>query len=109
MKLYFPIESEKLFTSFRLYEPLVGLTSVLDNFDFTDIDLRALKTTLESEEFQQNIVGLILNSYPEKRRLIHIHIPKCAGTHLRARLELKYPTVRKGLGSRNLDPEAVAV
>jgi len=123
MKVAFPNEAQKLFTSFSFYQPLVGLASVLDNFDFTDVDLRDiscsvlgrdpeswlqtaasdyppsqfLKEALECEEFQQNIVRLILNAYPEKRRLIHIHIPKCAGTHLRARLEVKYPTVCRAL------------
>lgn len=123
MKVAFPNEAQKLFTSFCFYQPLAGLTSVLDNLDFTDIDHRNilysvlgrdpepwlrtaasdyspsefLKEALECEEFQQNIVRLILNAYPEKRRLIHIHIPKCAGTHLRARLEGKYPTVCRAL------------
>jgi hypothetical protein len=115
--------AHKLVSSFCLYQPIVGLTSVLDNFDFTESDItdifysvfsrdsksflypaasdfslsESLKEALESEEFQKNIVRLILTAYPEKRRLIHIHIPKCAGTHLRARLEVKYPTVCRAL------------
>src|ERR1700751_1192339 len=106
---------EKLFTSFCFYQPSAGVNSVLNNFDFTDLDphdiffatigrrpvswvktaesdcdpSELLRKTLECEEFQQNIVHLILDAYPDKRRLIHIHIPKCAGTHLRARLEVK--------------------
>ncbi len=127
MKVPFPNEARQLFTSFCYYQPLVGLTSILDNFDFTDIDIvdfiysvlgrdpkscvqtaasdyppsKSLKEALECEEFQQNIVRLLLNAYPEKRRLIHIHIPKCAGTHLRARLEVKYPTVCRALEATN--------
>jgi len=122
-KLLSPNMAHKLVSSFCLYQPTVGLMSVLDNFDFTESDIAAifysvfsrdsksffypaasdyslsasLKEALESEEFQQNIVRLILTAYPEKRRLIHIHIPKCAGTHLRARLEVKYPTVCRAL------------
>jgi len=115
--------ANKLVTSFCFYQPMVGLPSVLHNLDLTETDLTnlfypflrfdtqgllkpgapdcslsvSLKEAIESEEFQQNIVHLILSAYPEKRRLIHIHIPKCAGTHLRARLEVKYPTVCRAL------------
>jgi hypothetical protein len=64
-----------------------------------------LKEALECEEFQQNIVRLILNAYPEKRRFIHIHIPKCAGTHLRERLRVKYPTVCRTLESASWTPK----
>src|SRR5277367_4159847 len=123
MKIAFPNEAHKLLTPFCFYQRSVGLTSVLDNFDFTEVCFpyilswalgrdpdpwvqttlsdcspsEFLKEALECKEFQENIVRLILNAYPEKRRLIHIHIPKCAGTHLRARLEVKYPTVYRVL------------
>lgn len=127
----FPNIAHKFFTSFCFYPPMAELTSVLNNLYFTYSDLTGifysvlgrdpesllepaasdhspsefLKEALESEEFQQNIVRLILNAYPEKRRLIHIHIPKCAGTHLRARLEVKYPTVCRALESAIWTPK----
>jgi hypothetical protein len=36
---------------------------------------------LWSDEFQSRVIRLLLVSFPEKRRLIHIHIPKSAGSH----------------------------
>lgn len=131
----FPNTAHKLFASFCFYQPIAGLTSVLNNFYITNSDIPgifysvlgrdpesllepaasdyspsdSLKEALESEEFQQNVVRLILNAYPEKRRLIHIHIPKCAGTHLRARLEVKYPTVCRAMEAAILDPKALVV
>jgi hypothetical protein len=133
MKVPFPRDSQKLFTSFCFYEQSVGLASLLNRFDFTGIDLRdifysvlgrhpepwfqtaasdyspieLLKEALECEEFQQNIVRLLLNAYPEKRRLIHIHIPKCAGTHLSKRLRVKYPGVSKDLEVKSLTPKSL--
>jgi hypothetical protein len=130
MKIAFPNEAQKLLTSFWFYQP-VGLTSVLDTFVSTEVcfpnilrwalgwdpepwvqtalsdyyPTEFLKEALECEGVQQNIVRLILNAYPEKRRLIHIHIPKCAGTHLRARLEVKYPTVCRVLEEASWTPK----
>jgi hypothetical protein len=48
-----------------------------------------LSEMLLSEAFQVGLVPLFLRAFPEKRRLIFVHIPKCAGTdlsfHFRAR------------------------
>jgi hypothetical protein len=133
MKVPFPRDSQKLFTSFCFYERPVGLASVLNKFDFAGIDIgdiiysvlgrhpesslqtatsdyspiELLKEALECEEFQQNIVRLLLDAYPEKRRLIHIHIPKCAGTHLNVRLMVKYPRVSKYLEARSWTPRTL--
>ncbi len=122
-KVCFPNIAHKLVTSFCFYQPTAGLTPVLNKLNLTDSDISGmfglvlgldpepslgpaaphnspseyLRKILESEEFQRDVVRLILNAYPEKRRLIHIHIPKCAGTHLRARLEVRYPTVSRAL------------
>jgi hypothetical protein len=57
-----------------------------------------------SDRFRQNIVSLILNAHPDKKRLIAIHVPKCAGTHLRARLASRYPLVHKDLENRFWTP-----
>jgi hypothetical protein len=131
MKVPFPKESQKLLASFCFYEPSVGLASVLNKFDFAGVDIgdifysvlggypeswlqtaasdyspiELLKKALECEEFQQNIVRLLLNAYPEKRRLIHIHIPKCAGTHLNIRLMVKYPRVSRYLEDKSWTPK----
>ena len=48
-----------------------------------------------SDEFQSRLIHLLLESFPEKRRLIHIHIPKSAGTHFFARVARFYPCINK--------------
>jgi hypothetical protein len=37
---------------------------------------------LASREFQSGVVDSYIKAFPERRRLIFVHIPKCAGTHL---------------------------
>lgn len=58
---------------------------------------RLFEAALDSLEFQEGVVPLVLNAYPEKRRLIFIHILKCAGTDLIAHLSAKYPHVYRAL------------
>jgi hypothetical protein len=48
-----------------------------------------------SDEFQSHLIGLLLESFPEKRRLFHIHIPKSAGSHFFARIAPLYPCINK--------------
>lgn len=48
-----------------------------------------------SDEFQSRLIHLLLESFPEKRRLTHIHIPKSAGTHFFARVAPLYPCINK--------------
>ena len=53
---------------------------------------------------QPRIVEMILNAHPEKRRLIFVHVPKCAGTDLTANLGTRYPTVHQTLADPNWMP-----
>ena len=46
---------------------------------------------LSSPEFQTRIRELVVSAFPEKRRLINIHIAKCAGTDLEMALRRRYP------------------
>lgn len=46
---------------------------------------------LASEEFRKNIIPRFLEAFPEKQRLLFIHIPKTAGSELSARLTGQYP------------------
>jgi len=48
---------------------------------------------LYSDEFQSSIVWNVLNAFSEKRRLIFVHIPKCAGSDLAAQISKNTPTV----------------
>jgi hypothetical protein len=44
------------------------------------------KHALLSDEFQQQIIRQFLTAFPEKQRLVFLHIPKCAGTNLEIHL-----------------------
>ena len=55
-------------------------------------DTRAL-SSIAGEEFRKRIVALVLTAYPEKQRLIHIHIPKTAGSDLRDGLATVLPVI----------------
>ena len=53
--------------------------------------------TLNSEEFQTYIPWLLLSAFPEKRRMIFIHIPKCAGSDLIGNLSARFPYINTSL------------
>jgi hypothetical protein len=52
---------------------------------------------LLSGEFQGEIVERVLRAFPDKRRLVFIHVPKCAGTDLIEHLALRYPRLYEDL------------
>lgn len=52
---------------------------------------RDINNLLLSDDFQTNVIALFLMAFPEKKRLIFIHVPKCAGTDLSANLMKKVP------------------
>ncbi len=52
-----------------------------------------LSELLLSDAFQSNLLPILLRAFDEKRRLIFIHIPKCAGTDLSNKLKTRYPWV----------------
>lgn len=70
--------------------------------------LALASNALLSVEFQHRSVELLLKAFPEKRRLIHIHIPKSAGTDLRDALISRFPqihfnhTLREFIGPQEL-------
>ena len=51
----------------------------------------AFVKALTSPEFQARVREIVLLAFPEKRRLINIHIAKCAGTDLEVALRRRYP------------------
>jgi len=55
--------------------------------------LRSAKSWLYSSDFQGSVVAALLDAYPEKRRLVFVHIPKCAGSDLAILLERTLPRV----------------
>jgi len=50
---------------------------------------------LSSPEFANRLLLALPRAYPEKRRLMMVHIPKCAGTDLISRLSPLYPTLSR--------------
>lgn len=54
-----------------------------------------LNDMLHTPRFQQDILGHVLRAFPEKRRVVFIHIPKCAGTDLLSHLALCFPLARQ--------------
>jgi hypothetical protein len=96
------------------YDSGRGLDSVLERFDFgssppwqlqriilgavppgqrpaIDIDLRIyVKQLLSSDDFRRVAFRNFLDAFPEKRRLLFVHIQKCAGTDLSAALSERY-------------------
>jgi hypothetical protein len=56
---------------------------------------RDMNNLLMSDDFQKNIIALFLRAFPEKRRLIFIHVPKCAGTDLSAHLMERLPFLHR--------------
>jgi len=109
LKLPMPRTTRELFELFALYHPTDGLDGLLDRLDFSDVkplqiyqvahgrpperlDLVVpdqgyrprdhLKAALLSGEFRENTLRKLLVAFPEKRRDVFIHVPKCAGTDL---------------------------
>lgn len=105
---------------FMTYQPEAGLASMLDRMDWDGVlpsqaynavlnripesgEAAApqpgysageiFADALESDEFQGSLVHLLFDAYPEKRRLIFVHVMKCAGTDLIAHLSHRYPHI----------------
>jgi hypothetical protein len=58
---------------------------------------QAMAAALKGEEFQTRIREIVLAAFPEKRRLVFVHIPKCAGSDLLLTLRRRYPCVHHHL------------
>jgi len=124
MQLRAPRDPRSLFELFAIYDPVHGLDDLLCRLDVTGIEPRHvyhgilgrrpetldasrrpdpynardhMRGALMSEEFQRKVIALILNAYPEKQRLLFVHVPKCAGTDLRMGLSTRYPALDVGL------------
>jgi hypothetical protein len=82
------------------YAALGGLASVADKVPpvwqpETARDM--MNEMLLSRDFQQNVLRLFLEAFPEKRRMLFVHIPKCAGSDLSHHLIRRYPTIAEQL------------
>ena len=114
MKLRPPANLREVFQMFGFYDSGRGLDGVVERFDFRRvapwrfqqiifgkvppserpaIDLEPsvyVKQLLSSDGFRHNVLQNFLNGFPEKRRLLFVHIQKCAGTDLTAVLSERY-------------------
>lgn len=104
------------------FDPAIGLSSILRGLETVQADPRiaysnvlgrwpsayeyqsasgdAVQTyseLLASAEFQDTFIASVLNAYPEKRRLLFVHIPKCAGTDLQAVLSDRAAAIHKNI------------
>ena len=52
-----------------------------------------LNELLLGDEFQAGLLSRFAEAYSDKRRLIFVHVPKCAGTDLSNKLKTRYPWV----------------
>jgi hypothetical protein len=78
------------------YAALGGLGSPVDKVPPAwqpDAARDMLNELLLSRDFQQNILRLFLEAFPEKRRLLFVHIPKCAGSDLSHHLVGRFPSI----------------
>jgi hypothetical protein len=119
-----PERPREMMELFGLYDGRTGLFNLLSQVDFTGrtpqqvhysvfgalagpvvdpvdwspaLARDALNDLLLSPAFQRNILRLFLDAFPEKRRLLFVHIPKCAGSDLSSHLVTRYPSVPERL------------
>jgi hypothetical protein len=119
MRIRGPENPRQLFEILALYEPKHELYDLLAQVDFSlrnereahfcvfgayprDDTTRSsgvssipdtVNAMMLSDEFQREIISIFLNAYHEKKRLLFVHIPKCAGSDLSNHLTMKYPSI----------------
>jgi hypothetical protein len=113
-----PVNTRQMLLAFAMYDPAEGINSFLNRVDFQGVTRRQIyfsvlgrapenakqvldgpnyrprghmANALQSDEFQTRVREIVLTAFPEKRRIIFVHIPKCAGTDMRVALCRRYP------------------
>ena len=116
-KLPQPRSPRDMFELLKYYDPAKGLDALVDRIDFGPVQpsyiyqvvhnrypenvdalkaakssepRRRFKNALLSEEFQRQVIRQFLIAFPEKTRLVFLHIPKCAGTNLEIHLARRF-------------------
>jgi hypothetical protein len=119
-----PYNPRSLFELFTFYSEAGGIEDLLSEIDFAGMSIREIyhsvlgrrpesikaaqtpakfnardhfRGALKSPEFQARALRLLLDAYPDKKRLLFVHVPKCAGTDLRVSLSARYPSFNTGL------------
>jgi hypothetical protein len=120
-----PLDPRATLQLFTMFDPTQGLYPLLARVDFgrrrpashmhyaafgeyplvPDIgaslgDYKArdyLNDLLYSRRFQDGIIPAVLRAFEAKRRLLFVHIPKCAGSDLSMHLARRYPSIHQRL------------
>ncbi len=128
-----PRNGRDVFEAFRRYDPEQGINPWLQSIDLLTTPRRQaifavigrlpepppvgqsnvvtngrlpFSNALHSEEFQRRLMVRLLTSYEEKKRLLFVHVPKCAGSDLTVLLMNRYPAFNARLTERNWFPTA---
>jgi hypothetical protein len=125
-----PADPRALFNLFLLYEEQRGIEDLLarlafDKQDPEDLFLSVhgsiarpdcpcrwgtyyprddLYDLLTGAEFQRHIIPRYLSAFPEKKRMIFVHVPKCAGTDLIRHIKTLYPSLEHTMSDRSWTP-----
>jgi len=121
MKLRAPRTQAEFMCMFALYDPATRLDGLLTRFDFADLapwavrriapgqpsqdalptadadTAEQIKTLLLSTTFRQFVLRNALDAFPERARVLFVHVPKCAGTDLTQALAERYFTIDEAL------------
>jgi hypothetical protein len=123
-----PTDPGSLFRLFSLYDAGQGLYQFLYRLDFDgarphhleyaalgeadpighlavewndEVARDRLASLLHEPAFQEKILAHALRALPDKRRLLFVHIPKCAGTDLTAHLTTRFPRLEQSWTREN--------
>jgi len=113
-----------MFELFAAYRPETGLDGLFDGVDLTTVTPRQIYyavhgrpperieyaipppdfeprrrfvAALDSREFRSSVIKNLLKAFPERKRLLLLHIPRAAGSELSARLMSRYPSLSRQL------------
>jgi hypothetical protein len=128
-----PINARQMLSNFAMFDSAKGLPSMLNRIDFQGVTRRQIffntlgrpperanlvvegpnfnarqvtAAALQGEEFQSKIREVILNAFPDKRRLIFVHVPKCAGSDLLVTLRRLFPYLHQHIAVPEQTPKA---
>jgi hypothetical protein len=115
-----PRNLRQMLQLFRFYDAAAGLASVFDHIDWIPASpsqvyssvlgrlpetrefavpnvgysaKKLFEATLNSAEFQENLIKNVLAAFPEKQRVLFVHIPRTAGTDFEEHLAEKMPSL----------------
>jgi hypothetical protein len=119
-----PSTPREIFDLFAFYRPETGLEGLFEAIDLAAVTprqiyyavhnraperieyavkrpdfspLQRFVAALASKEFRANIVRSLLEAFPDRQRLLFIHIPRAGGSELSGRLMSRYPSLTSQL------------